>query len=166
MKEEIIKHVLKFEGLYSDHSADPGGATMRGITQKVLAEWRGHPVTKDDVKALTEKEAVDIYTANYWKPIHGDELSFALACVTMDSAVNSGVSRASKWLQETLGVAIDGNIGPKTIKAAGNTDAVAAAKKYMSIRLAFLKSLPTWKTFGKGWERRVNETLEFAIRPI
>ena len=47
----------------------------------------------------------------------------------------------------------DGVIGPKT---------VAAAKAYLGVRLTdmrlgFLKGLPTWGTFGRGWANRVND---------
>ena len=44
-------------------------------------------------------------------------------------------------------------IGPKT---------VAAAKAYLGVRLTdmrlgFLKGLPTWTTFGRGWSNRIND---------
>ncbi len=42
--ERALSLVLKHEGGFADHPADPGGATMMGITQATLAQWRGRPV--------------------------------------------------------------------------------------------------------------------------
>ena len=39
---------------------------MMGITQGTLAAWRGRPVSIEEVRALTEEEAREIYRANYW----------------------------------------------------------------------------------------------------
>jgi lysozyme family protein len=40
-----------------------------------------------------------------------------------------------------------------------NGDLVAA---YMAKRLGFLQSLTNWKTFGKGWGRRVDDVAAAA----
>jgi len=36
--------------------------------------------------------------------------------------------------------------------------------KYSAIRLEFLKGRSTWPTFGKGWERRVEEVRATALK--
>lgn len=162
--QAAIDAVLAHEGGYVDHPADPGGATNRGITIAVLAEYRGKPVTKDDVRALTEAEARAIYRARYWTPIRGDDLHPAVAYVTMDAAVNSGVSRAARWLQQAVGVAADGAIGPRTIDAAAKADPAHVVETCCAERLAFLQSLKTWPMFGRGWERRVREVESEALR--
>jgi len=36
--------------------------------------------------------------------------------------------------------------------------------KYSAIRLEFLKGRSTWPTFGKGWERRVEEVRVAALK--
>lgn len=152
-----IDAVLKHEGGYVDDVRDPGGATNRGVTLKVLEEWREKPVSKADVKALTEDEARAIYSHRYWMPIRGDELHPAVAFVVMDAAVNSGVSRSARWLQQAVGVVADGNIGPRTVAAANAADPAHVIDTCCATRLAFLKALKTWPTFGRGWERRVRE---------
>jgi lysozyme family protein len=77
--------------------------------------------------------------------------------VVFDCAVNSGPGRAAKFLQETIGVTADGDIGPKTLKALEAHFLSEVVSVYQDKRLRFMKSLPTWSTFGKGWERRVIE---------
>ena len=69
-----LRLTLQFEGGYSDHPADPGGATKYGITQAVLAEWRGRQVSKQEVRDLARSEAEAIYRRNYWDAVGGDEL--------------------------------------------------------------------------------------------
>lgn len=161
-----VSAVLKHEGGYVDHPADPGGATNRGVTLKVLEAYRGKPVTKDDVRALTEAEARAIYRHRYWMPIRGDDLPGSVAYCVFDAAVNSGVSQASKWLQRSVGAKDDGIIGPGTLALAGKVDAARLVAKFCDTRLAFLKTLKTWPTFGKGWERRVHEVEEAALRLV
>jgi lysozyme family protein len=74
-----------------------------------------------------------------------------------DCAVNSGPGRAAMLLQQAIGVWPDGVIGPKTMAAIKATDAKATVDRFCDLRLAFLRGLPTWPTFGKGWERRVED---------
>lgn len=154
--------VLRHEGGYVDHVRDPGGATNRGITLQTLRDWRGKSVTKADVQNLTEAEAILIYEANYWNRINGDNLPYGVDFAVFDFAVNSGVSRAAIFLQEIVGVAPDGKIGPLTLEAVHKWDSVKLIEKLCANRLAFLKRLSTWDAFGKGWSRRVSEVLHLA----
>ena len=162
--EACLAHVLQSEGGYVDHPSDPGGATNMGITIATLRTWRGRSVTKADVKALTRAEAAAIYRKNYWDAVRGDDLPRGLDLVAFDAAVNSGVSRGAKWLQTALGVPADGKVGPKTIAAANAAHKDAVIDRACELRLGFLRQLGTWKTFGKGWTRRVESVREAASK--
>jgi lysozyme family protein len=74
-----------------------------------------------------------------------------------DLAVNSGVGRAAKFLQEIAGVTVDGVLGPKSMGAIRECDPEQTAEAICDMRLDFLKRLPTFETFGKGWTIRVND---------
>lgn len=162
--EACLAHVLQSEGGYVDHPSDPGGATNMGITIATLRTWRGRSVTKADVKALTRAEAAAIYRKNYWDAVRGDDLPRGLDLVAFDAAVNSGVSRGAKWLQSALGVPADGKVGPKTIAAANAAHKDAVIDRACDLRLGFLRQLGTWKTFGKGWTRRVESVRAAASK--
>ena len=154
--DRVLPLVLQYEGGYVDHAKDPGGATNLGITQKVLAEWRGKPVTKDQVKHLTLAEASDIYRARYWDKVRGDDLPSGVDLSVMDGGVNSGPSRSVKWLQAALGVKQDGVVGTiETLPAVNSADPAKTIKAHCAKRLGFVKSLAIWNTFGKGWARRI-----------
>lgn len=155
--EPALTAVLKQEGGYSDHPADPGGATMMGITQGTLEEWRGRAVTKAEVRALSRTEADAIYRKRYWDVIAGDRLPAGIDLVLFDFAVNSGPSRAIRMMQRHLGVATDGRMGPETLAALEKASSETLIAAISAERLAFLKALPSFATFGRGWSRRVQE---------
>lgn len=161
--ELVMAEIFAHEGGYVDHKLDPGGATNLGITFAVLQKWRGKPITKADVKALTKKEATEIYRKNYWNPTKCDDLPAGLDLVMMDGSVNSGIGRGPKWVQSAVGVTVDGKVGSNTIKAISAASPKDAINKACDARLAFLRGLKTWGTFGKGWSRRVEEVRKRAI---
>jgi lysozyme family protein len=158
-----VAEVLRHEGGYVDHPKDPGGATNRGITLTTLADWRGRDVSKVEVQALTEKEAREIYRARYWNAVQGDALPAGVDLALFDFAVNSGPSRAVRTLQWQLGVPADGAIGPVTLAAVRKVNAARLAGDLCRARLAFLRGLPTWDTFGKGWTARVVDVERAAL---
>lgn len=166
---EALKHVLRHEGGYADHPSDPGGATMMGITHLTLADWRGRPVTKEEVRALSLKEASEIYRARYWNAIAGDALPAGLDLTLFDYAVNSGPKRAARTVQGMLGVTADGVIGPHTLAAIAEQDLAALIRDLCIARRNFLNHLPTAPVFGRGWMRRVaaveRASLKMAATP-
>lgn len=160
MLARALSIVLKHEGGYVNHPADPGGETNFGITKRVAAE---HGYT-GDMRTIPVSLVETIYRKSYWNRVLGDELPWPIALVTFDAAVNSGVKRASEWLQKSVGASVDGVIGQGTLAKVEASDPAQVARAFTATRLAFLKSLKTWPTFGKGWERRVNETLAEALK--
>lgn len=162
--DRVMPRVFAHEGGYVDHPKDPGGATKYGITHKTLSAWRGKTVTKADVRALTKQEATAIYRAQYWAPIRGDELPAGLDYALFDFAVNSGPARAVKTLQKIVGVAADGIMGGITLAAVRQHSAVDLVVALCDARLAFLKGLKGWATFGRGWQRRVTDVKAAALQ--
>lgn len=162
MKENFslaLPLVLAHEGGYSNHPKDPGGPTNKGITQRVYDAWRrGKSLPTQSVKAIAQSEVEAIYRAQYWNAVRGDDLPAGLDYAVFDYAVNSGPSRAARDLQKQLGVTADSVIGAITLDAADaamRLDEEHAIAAYCEERLDFDKSLSTWPTFGKGWNRRI-----------
>jgi lysozyme family protein len=160
--EQSLALILKHEGGWVNHPKDPGGETNMGVTKRVWEEWVGHPVPAGSLKSLTVADVAPLYKAKYWDKVRGDDLPAGVDYAVFDYAVNSGTARAAKQLQNCLGVTADGAIGPKTVAAAQAADAIALAQCICDNRLAFLKGLPTWETFGKGWGRRVADVGKVA----
>jgi lysozyme family protein len=140
-----MRSIFAQEGGYVDHPLDPGGATKYGITRKTLELWRGRPVAKADVMALDRREASAIYHSRYWLPCGANELPPGLDLVVFDIAVHSGSGRAKSLLAEALAALPQGGASP----VANQIDALELR------RMAFLKKLPGFVVFGRGWSRRV-----------
>tara|TARA_X000001388_G_scaffold77607_2_gene79421 strand:+ start:726 stop:1232 length:507 start_codon:yes stop_codon:yes gene_type:complete len=162
---KAVKLILKHEGGYVDHPDDPGGETNFGISKRAFPDV--------DIKNLTEEKAAEIYKEKYWRKIFGPSLPPALAIHVFDYAVNSGVKRASKTLQRLVKTKPDGVIGLITVEAVGKhykkdqvKEQMIFIEQYRASRMDFLVGLKTFKTFGKGWTRRVNETHMEAMRNI
>ncbi len=132
-----LKVTLAYEGGWADNPKDPGGATMKGIT---LATFRRYfpKATKNDLRNISDGNVQEIYRSDYWKVVNGDTLAKGVDLATFDAAVNSGPSRAKKWLLGAVGGSDDETV-----------------KKLCAARLGFVHALSTWKTFGKGWSRRI-----------
>ncbi len=151
--------VLAHEGGYVNHPKDPGGETNKGVIKAVYDSYRkvkGLPI--QSVKLIQPLEIEEIYRRQYWRMVKGDDLPAGLDYAVFDFAVNSGISRAIKYLQKLVGVWADGAIGLQTLSAvyaAAKADEEMLIARYCANRLAFLKSLSTFPTFGKGWTRRV-----------
>ena len=161
--EDCLQTILHHEGGYVNHPKDPGGETNLGVTKRVYEEWGG----SKDMKDLTEEDVAPIYKKNYWDRVKGDHLPSGLDLAVFDWAVNSGTGRAAKKLQGMIGTEPDGGIGPNTLKALDMYVATEGLEStidaYQAKRQEYYESLSTFKTFGKGWTRRVDETTKEAL---
>jgi lysozyme family protein len=150
--------VLQHEGGFVDDKFDPGGRTNKGITQAVYDDWRaGEGLGQRDVKLLNEYETGAIYRRRYWDTIRGDDLPLGVDYCAFDFAVNSGVGRASRYLQRAMGLLEDGKVGSLTIAAAAAESPISLIEKVCASRLDFLKHLKIFDRFGRGWTRRVED---------
>ncbi len=158
-----IRKILVHEGGYVDHPNDPGGATNKGITIATFRRYIKPNGTKADLRALTTEQAVVVYKRQYWDAVMGDSLPSGVDYAVADFAVNSGPSRAAKYLQSIVGVAQDGRIGPATLAAVNKADPVKVINQLCDDRLAFMKRLKIWATFKNGWSRRVADVRKVSL---
>ena len=164
--QRAIPLILKHEGGYVNHPSDPGGATNKGITLATFRRYIKPGGTVADLKALTEAQAVVVYKRQYWDAVLADLLPPGVDYTVADFAVNSGPSRAAKELQRIVGVTMDGKIGPQTLSAVEKMAAKDIINRLNDRRLAFMRSLKggsMWKTFGRGWQRRVDEVRAVSL---
>ena len=169
MKENFdksLKMILHHEGGYVNHPRDPGGETNLGVTKRVYEEWGG---TKD-MRDLTQEDVAPIYEKNYWGRAKCDHLPSGLDLAVFDWAVNSGVGRAAKKLQTMIGTEADGGIGPNTLRTLDeyieHHGIEETLRNYKAIRQKFYESLSTFDTFGKGWTKRNDMTLQVCLEMI
>jgi len=162
-----LRWVLEHEGGYVNHPDDPGGATNRGVTQRVYDGYRKRKQKPtQSVLEITSDEVTDIYRRQYWSAVRGDELPAGLDYCVFDFAVNSGPRRAIQFMQRELGVSDDGIIGEITmgeIDRLSPTNVGHVCSAICTDRLAWLKRLRHWSTFGRGWTRRVEDVRKRSV---
>jgi lysozyme family protein len=153
-----LSAVLVHEGGFVNNPRDPGGATNKGVTQAAYDDYRASQgLRQQTVRNIATDEVSAIYEGRYWDAIRGDDLPSGVDYCCFDLAVNSGVSRAVRFLQAAVSVAQDGAIGPVTVAAASALPAAELIDAICDARQAFLERLPTFNTFGRGWTQRVVE---------
>ena len=159
--EQAFRIIVGEEGGFTDSAADPGNWTggQRGVGRCAGTKYglsaAAYPGL--DIQGLDLDAARAIYRHDYWDRVRGDELPPPLALLVFDAAVNNGVGRAVRWLQLGVGVQADGVTGPATLAAVAAHAGTGAAllAEFQAQRMAYMAGLPTWRTFGLGWARRL-----------
>jgi lysozyme family protein len=163
-RKDIHPITARWEGGWSDHKDDPGGKTMFGWTQATLQRVTGERWPEARMRAMTPDDALSLYERHFFREPNFHRLPPGFALSAYDAGVNSGQERASKWVQRGLGVTADGKVGSKTVQAAwGCQDPVTAIEAISKARLSFMQGLAIWKTFGRGWGRRVADVNAHAV---
>ena len=164
---KFIAVILKNEGGYVNHPADPGGETRYGIAKRFFPN--------EDIKNLTISRARELYYSHFWKPMKLEGINDEeLALHIFDFGVNAGRGRSVKLIQGIVGAKpIDGICGPITkgrinsftpIDKCCNEKAISysALDLFKEGRVHYYKNLanrkPELKVFLKGWLNRVDHT--------
>tara|TARA_R110000868_G_scaffold18172_16_gene79007 strand:+ start:2359 stop:2994 length:636 start_codon:yes stop_codon:yes gene_type:complete len=124
---DIAKEIVAREGGYVNDPDDPGGATNFGVTIHTMRRLgldldADGDVDAADVQRLTRAQAVDIFIRHYFERPLIAELPAGLHATVFDMYVNAGAN-AVRILQRLLcemghSVAVDGALGPQSLKAA------------------------------------------------
>lgn len=174
---KAIEHIIKNEGGYSDHPADPGGATKYGISLKFLKS-EGIDVNSDglinidDITYLDLIEAKKIYKEYFWNPNKYEFIKDqGVATKAFDLCVNMGSRQANKILQRSVNntelqpnLSIDGVIGGKTIDAVNKVKSKFVQDVMRVEATAYYNELivknPKLSVFRNGWMNRANKMYE------
>jgi lysozyme family protein len=137
---------------------DAGGCTKYGI------DAASHPGVH--IPDLTLEEATDIYREGEWTECHCDGLPHGLDTAVFDCAVNNGVAVAGLLLQRSIvacgyGVAVDGEIGPDTLRVANVVNGPELIARLLQLRRQRYGDIvlhnPQDAKFLKGWLARVDD---------
>jgi lysozyme family protein len=163
--EDALEFVLKWEGGYSNHPDDLGGATNKGITQKRYDQFRlskKHPIM--NVKFILDYEVKEIYETYYWDVVRSKYLQAPLGLVMFDTSVNFGPAGAIRRLQKALNVPVTGlwteDISDVVHKCDGYKIALSICNMRKAWRLYRVEKSPKQKVFLKGWLNRDNDLID------
>ena len=160
--ECALEFVFDAEGGYTNHPNDPGGETNFGIDK------RSHQ--KEDIKNLTKERAAEIYYNDYWLKSCAEHLPKLVAIAYFDSAVNTGIKQANKFLQRAVGVNDDGVVGPVTLNAITHAEPKSTANRLVDYRQSFYDGLaesrPKLRGFLRGWTNRNTNLKAFLAKNV
>jgi len=167
-KFRIINKVMINEGGYVDNPKIIDQPTNAGITQPTLDKYnKNHPEFNfpNKVKDLTCIQVQQIYS-EYYDERRIDEIeNERIASAIFDMGVMSNYNNVGKIVQKTLNdsmgenLVVDGKIGYFTIKALNDISGNKIDDFMQSLkenRIDFLRGLPGWNKYGKGWINRTN----------
>lgn len=160
-----LELLLATEGGYVNNPHDPGGATNKGIIQRVYDAYRRmKSLPPTSVRNITPADVADIYKLQYWDAVRGDAIPAGIDYCLFDESANSGPVKSIIDLQTALKVKADGQFGIVTFQALQSVvDRVALINRICDLRLSFLHRLRTWRFFGRGWTARVSRVRVEAI---
>lgn len=161
---KLIPFIFKWEGGWSNHKNDKGGATNMGVT---IATWKRHGYDKNrdgvidakDLKLITREDAIKILRI-YWNKWKADQIkNQSIANILVDWVWGSGVN-SIKIPQRILGVKQDGIVGPKTIEAVNKYEQKILFDKIHKAREQYFRDIcrrdNTQYVFLNGWLNRLN----------
>lgn len=158
-RDEIVLRVLQREGGVAD-VGDGKGITRWGQTPGWLKQFN-LPIPTNPTEAA-------LNYASWLQQTRLDRLigdtADDLADIVIDFAVHAGHVTAIRMLQSSLGVTVDGVLGPAT-EAASKQDRRAVARRVIAGRMdqmgGLISSQPDkYARFAKGWLRRVGEQVQ------
>lgn len=110
---DFIDEIIEREGgaTETNDPSDSGGRTKFGISERAHPEaWADGDVTRDESRAIYSKVYI---LAEHFNLIKDQTLFHQV----VDFGVPHGPDTAARLLQQLVGVKVDGQIGPNTIKA-------------------------------------------------
>jgi lysozyme family protein len=145
---------------YVNDPEDRGGETKYGVAANA------NPGV--DIARLTWAEALEIYYKKYWLAGGCHLLPARVASMHLDGCINHGVIRASKFLQQIVGVPQDGIVGPGTARAVAEMDELDVCNRLAARREEFYHAIvinkPSQARFLNGWMNRIEGVREYAMR--
>lgn len=165
---ELAEEIVAREGGFVNDPNDPGGPTNFGVTihtmRRLGLDLTGdNAVDIDDVRALTQEQAIEIFLEHYFQVPGIGGLPAVLQPSVFDMYVNAG-SNAVRILQRLLidmgyDIDVDGQIGPQTIRAAATAARIApefCADAYGIARREYYYSLADQRPASRRYARRRN----------
>jgi lysozyme family protein len=172
--EDFVPFILRWEGGVSNHVADRGGLTNRGITKSTfnalsMLVGLGEP-TDDRFYNMTEEDA-KAFIKYFWNKatannkIKSQKVAEAMTSWLWGSGIRGGAKKLQRFWNEEFGVAgtlfVDGIIGSRTAKAFNNVKDDMMFERLCAHREKFFNKLveknPSQKVFLKGWTNRLND---------
>lgn len=166
-----VSSTLLHEGFFSDDKDDPGGPTKYGVSLRFLrtkglyGDFDGDgDVDRDDIWAMTEDEAVEVYYEFWWRQEGYDKIPGPVGAKVFDIAINTGPKASNRSLQRAVravsGVHLvdDGILGRKSKAAVKKLDSDILLPAFRSEAAGHYRVLrqrnEVFRKYIEGWLNR------------
>jgi len=150
-----------WEGGWSNHPNDKGGATMCGVTYKTFCAFRKAKGLKQptllDLKNISDKEWNSVLRWHTWDSMRCDDIKDEWVTYLIADCVWMSGRGYIKRIQRILGLNDDGVVGPKTLAKMNSMSGESLFNILWKQREQFYKGISTGtnSVFYKGWMRRL-----------
>jgi len=159
-----LPFILAKEGGKVDDPTDRGGRTAYGVTQRAFDDYlTTRALPHRDVWTIQPDEVASVYYSDYWQKCPAGIVDKPLDLVMMDSAVQHGPGRATKWMQTVIGATVDGAYGPASqaayAKALSAQGVMTLCDKIITLRTQFYAAIIardlSQMKYKNGWSNRI-----------
>ncbi len=159
--DDAFAALINIERGFTDNPSDPGNWTSGKIG---VGSCRG---TKFGISAaaypdldivnITLEQAKSIAKKKYWDKYQCDQFDVRIGYQIFDAAFNGG--HPAMWLQQSVGVKADGDIGQATIDAVRSADPLKVQMRFDAYRLQYMAECKDSPAFANGWMNRIATNL-------
>lgn len=168
-----LRRTLRHEGLWADDPADPGGATMYGISLRFARSVDPKEfdfdidddgdVDREDIRSLSPEIVTAAYKRLWWDKHRYGDFVLPVSAKLFDMAVNMGAGQAHKLAQRAARacgapLAEDGVLGPRSRAAITGLPPEIYIAALRSEAAGFYRALvaakPASAKFLGGWLNR------------
>jgi len=166
--DKAFDRVFLNEGGFQNHRNDRGNWTGGKVgTGKLLGTNFGLSAMSYphlDIPNLSRQDAKAVYKQDWWEELNMQAYPPSLVYQLFDAAITHGSFQTVKMLQRAVNTKTDGIVGPKTHACIVVTEKNDLLFRFIAQRLLFMTGIKTWKSFGKGWARRIAHNLIYASK--
>jgi len=159
-----------------EHPNPKGYHTMRGVTWMAWRSiFKNNPQSIADFYKMPKDKWLKIYKW-YWDLVGASQIDNQIIAELMaDWAWGSGVNacfQLQKFLNLRYGyeLKVDGKVGKRTIKALNDAimkeGSVDCYKALFKFRCDWIKTIPSFRDFGRGWMNRLNDFDRWALKEL
>lgn len=153
--ETLIGHEGAFQNRRSDRGNWTTGIVGQGTLKGTKFGISAMSYPDLDIVNITLDVAKKIYLRDFWIPAGCEVFPDAIKFDMFDTAVNSGINRATLILQQAAGVLADSKVGPKTMAAIEAANPFSLHAKFNGYRLLFMSNLSVWDENSEGFAKRI-----------
>lgn len=152
------------DGHQNDSAPGETFHTSWGVTQPTWDAAVAAGIVKGSLDTATKAQCTAIYRAFYWNALHASSLPDGVDIMAFVDATLTGAGHVARLLQRIVGAAIDGAIGPDSLRLIGSYGTARMIDSIAAADLEYEMALSNSPKFINGWTRREQDCRVLAYK--